>query len=84
MNQSFYTKEGLDYLYFARPGTAYGSQAFGAGSSLGGTIGMDTKQGFFEKGTKKLKPIEMIKPQTLKQAPLITQLWFERAEKVMN
>lgn len=24
MNQSFYTKEGLDYLYFARPGTAYG------------------------------------------------------------
>jgi len=28
MNQSFYTKQGLDFLYFARPGTAYGSQAF--------------------------------------------------------
>jgi hypothetical protein len=28
MNQSFYTKEGLDYLYFARPGTAYGPNAF--------------------------------------------------------
>jgi hypothetical protein len=25
MNNSFYTKEGLDYLYFARPGTAYGA-----------------------------------------------------------
>jgi hypothetical protein len=25
MNQSFYTREGLDYLYFARPGTAYGT-----------------------------------------------------------
>ena len=24
MNQSFYTKQGLDFLYFARPGTAYG------------------------------------------------------------
>lgn len=28
MNQSFYTKQGLDFLYFARPGTAYGSGAF--------------------------------------------------------
>ena len=25
MSQSFYKKEGLDYLYFARPGTAYGN-----------------------------------------------------------
>lgn len=24
MSQSFYKKEGLDYLYFARPGTSYG------------------------------------------------------------
>lgn len=23
MDQSFYRKEGLDYLYFQRPGTAY-------------------------------------------------------------
>ena len=28
MNQSFYTKQGLDFLYFARPGTAYGPGAF--------------------------------------------------------
>lgn len=30
MSQSFYKKEGLDYLYFQRPGTAYADpQAFG-------------------------------------------------------
>lgn len=27
MSQSFYQKAGLDYLYFARPGTAYGNPA---------------------------------------------------------
>lgn len=24
MNETFYTKQGIDFLYFARPGTAYG------------------------------------------------------------
>ena len=38
MNQSFYKNEDLDYLYFARPGTAYGSQAFNMSQ-----IGMQTK-----------------------------------------
>jgi len=28
MNDTFYTKQGLDFLYFARPGTAYGPSAF--------------------------------------------------------
>ena len=28
MAQSFYRKEGLDFLSFQRPGTAYGSEAF--------------------------------------------------------
>lgn len=33
MNQSFYRKEGLDYLNFVRPGTAYGSGSFGDSKS---------------------------------------------------
>lgn len=28
MEQSFYRKQGIDFLNFQRPGTAYGSQAF--------------------------------------------------------
>ncbi len=24
MNDTYYTKQGIDFLYFARPGTAYG------------------------------------------------------------
>lgn len=34
MSQSFYAKEGLDYLYFNRPGTAYNNPAaFGFGTA---------------------------------------------------
>jgi len=32
MSQSFYKKEGLDFLYFNRPGTAYNNP-----SAFGGT-----------------------------------------------
>jgi hypothetical protein len=46
MSNSFYTKEGLDYLYFARPGTAYGAQAF-----QNTKIGTETKQGFYDSKT---------------------------------
>jgi hypothetical protein len=28
MNDTFYSKQGIDFLYFARPGTAYGPSAF--------------------------------------------------------
>lgn len=66
MNQSFYSKEGLDYLYFARPGTAYGS--FNQTNSAFGT---STRSGFLEKGTKVIKPIEMIKAKNVKNRPLI-------------
>jgi hypothetical protein len=31
-----------------------------------------------------MKPIEMIKSKNAKTKPLITQLWFERAEKIIN
>lgn len=33
--QSFYRKEGLDYLYFQRPGTAYGSESFAKEAGMG-------------------------------------------------
>lgn len=56
MDQSFYRKEDLEYLYFARPGTAYGENSFK--NSAFGTM---TKSGFYEPGSKIIKPIEMIK-----------------------
>ncbi len=80
MNQSFYTKQGLDFLYFSRPGTAYGSQAFQ--QAMGKTaFGTATMSGFYGSDQKTIKPVEMIKTKT--QSSLVTQLWFERAKKVM-
>ena len=69
MNQSFYSKQGLDFLYFARPGTAYGTGAFMT----------QTASGFYDQGTKQVKPIELIKS---KNTSFANQLWFQRAEKV--
>ena len=43
MTQSFYLKEGLDFLYFARPGTAYNNpNAF-----VDKMMGTATKSQFF-------------------------------------
>ena len=76
MNQSFYTKQGIDYLYFARPGTAYGPQAFNQ-------MGESTMTGFYDQNTKTIKPVELIKQRNTKNKSLLTQLWFERAEKIL-
>ena len=43
-----------------------------------------TMSGFYDQTTKSIKPIEMIKSKNVKNTSLITQLWFERAEKVIN
>ena len=43
-----------------------------------------TMSGFYDQTTKLIKPIEMIKSKNVKNTSLITQLWFERAEKVIN
>lgn len=44
MSSSFYQKEGLDYLYFARPGTAYNNPAaFGQTSKAMGMMGTATR-----------------------------------------
>jgi hypothetical protein len=56
LNQSFYTKQGLDFLYFARPGTAYGPQSF-----MKSGMGTTTMAGFYQSDKKTVKPIEMIK-----------------------
>lgn len=77
MSQSFYKKEGLDYLYFARPGTAYGS--FGQDSKVAQMMGTSTRSAFF----KANKPIELLKSKSF-SSNLLQQLWFERAEKTMK
>jgi hypothetical protein len=46
MSDSFYSKEGLDFLYFNRPGTAYGS--FGATQEK--MMGTQTRSQFFMNG----------------------------------
>lgn len=73
MDQSFYSKQGLDFLYFARPGTAYGP---------GQSFGKTTAQGFFQADKKTVKPVEMIRSKN--QSSLLQQLWFERAQKVLS
>lgn len=73
MQQSFYRKEGLDYLYFQRPGTAYGKDAFAA-------MGTATRSGFASEG-KCVKPLELI---TSKNTSLVQQLWFARAQKIID
>ena len=48
MSSSFYKKEGLDFLYFARPGTAYNNPAaFGQTSKAMGMMGTQTRSQFF-------------------------------------
>ena len=56
MDSSFYRKEGLDFLYFQRPGTAYGSEAFMKGAGMGTA----TRSGFFDSRSKVIKPVEVI------------------------
>lgn len=63
MNQSFYTKQGIDFLYFARPGTAYGPGASNFTS---------TTSGFYDAQTKQVKPVELIKSKSQKSSALVT------------
>lgn len=57
MNQSFYRKEGLDYLYFQRPGTAYERDL-----NQSVMMGSSTRSNFFDPtgSEKKLKPLELV------------------------
>lgn len=48
-------------------------------------MGTMTKSGFFDSNSKVIKPVEMIKSKTGGSSKsLITQLWFERAEKIVK
>lgn len=48
-------------------------------------MGTMTKSGFFDSNSKVIKPVEMIKSKTGGTSKsLITQLWFERAEKIVK
>ena len=58
MGDSFYSKEGIDFLYFQRPGTAYNNpDAFGGKAKS--MMGQTTKSNFFDKGKVMAKPLEM-------------------------
>ena len=66
MSQSFYQKEGLDFLYFNRPGTAYADPGAFGGTKTG-AMGTTTRAQFFGGGNSKsisLKPIELLKSKT--------------------
>lgn len=76
MGQSFYKQEGLEYLYFARPGTAYGSQAF-QNSSLGKPV-------LGKKSSKASLPVEMQKVKGgLAGKDSIKAMWVDRAERIL-
>lgn len=87
MSRSFYTKEGLDFLYFQRPGTAYNNPAaFGKTSEnkIMSMMGTSTRSQFFSGGASSaIKPIEMIKSRTQKQGSLLQTLWQERANRTL-
>lgn len=76
MDKSFYRKEGLDYLYFQRPGTAY-ERDISQNSQMGNT----TRMNFFDPTGKSTKPFEMLGS---KNKSLVFQIWFARAEKVLK
>ena len=81
MTQSFYKKEGLDFLYFNRPGTAYNDPNAFAKPDMMGTA---TRSQFYQGGAKQsVKPIEMIKSKTSGNT-LLQQLWSERANKTLQ
>ena len=89
MDQSFYRKQGIDFLNFQRPGTAYGSAAFAQAAMN------STSSSFYSKGATQ-KPAmpsaaaassstsaessrktgQAVKNQSL------SQLWITRAEKI--
>ena len=73
MSSSFYQKEGLDYLYFARPGTAYNNPAaFGQTSKAMGMMGTQTRSQFFSGAQPGgIRPIEMISSKSQSSKSLI-------------
>ena len=81
MEQSFYRKQGLDFLAFQRPGTAYGAAAFQAAGNAA-AMGTQTRSGFFDAKTNTVKPFEMMESRKAKS--ILSQLWFTRAEKILK
>ena len=91
MLQSFYSKNGLDFLSFQRPGTSWG-QALGEeeeqkkfNSSHSSGFGASRTSGFFDpNGAKVLKPALILDQRKSKPTKnSLALLWFTRAEKVL-
>ena len=83
MAQSFYRKQGIDFLNFQRPGTAYGSAAFQqAAMNLSSTS-------FYSKGSSMVPAATPVKTQSITSANAIkksslSSLWITRAEKIIS
>ena len=82
MQQSFYRKQGIDFLNFQRPGTAYGAAAFQqAAMNLSSTS-------FYSKGSSKIPASVPVKvPSSSVNAiknSSMSSLWITRAEKILN
>jgi hypothetical protein len=87
MSKSFYQKEGLDFLYFQRPGTAYNNPAaFGKDSEnkVMSMMGTATRSQFFSGSSGAMKPIELIKSRQHKQSSVLQTLWQERANRTLQ
>ena len=72
MQQSFYRKQGIDFLNFQRPGTAYGSVAFQQAAAN------STSTSFYSKN-----PTAPAKKSEIKVKSL-NQLWIDRADKILD
>ena len=80
MSESFYQKEGLDFLHFNRPGTAYNNpEAFGKDSAAMKMMGTSTRFNFFDPSQQRKQSIESLAGKSAKSKSLIKVLWMERA-----
>ena len=70
--QSFYRKQGIDFLNFQRPGTAYDSSAFKQAAAN------STSTSFYAKSS-----IIPAKKAEIKSKPM-NQLWIDRADKILD
>lgn len=85
MSESFYQKEGLDYLQFNRPGTAYNNpEAFGKDSAAMKMMGTSTRFNFFDPSQQRKQSIEALAAKNQKSKALMKCLWMERAQKTVK
>ena len=84
MEQSFYRKQGIDFLNFQRPGTAYGKAAFAkAAANTSSTSFYSTSKPAQLKPIKPKDSTAMMAATSLKPSSL-SALWMTRAENILD